>query len=80
MAVGETWYDVATVAVDPLGAVMALVVTGVSFLIHIYSIGYMGHDPGFQRFFAYLNLFIAAMLLLIGISRNNPSDLRSSVR
>ena len=52
-------------AIDPLGAVMVLVVTGVSFLIHIYSIGYMGHDPGFQRFFAYLNLFVFFMLTLV---------------
>jgi len=52
-------------AVDPLGAVMALVVTGVSFLIHIYSIGYMAHDEGVQRFFAYLNLFVFFMLTLV---------------
>jgi NADH-quinone oxidoreductase subunit L len=52
-------------AVDPLGAVMALAVTGVSFLIHIYSIGYMGHDAGYQRFFAYLNLFVFFMLTLV---------------
>jgi NADH-quinone oxidoreductase subunit L len=52
-------------AADPLGAVMTLVVTGVSFLIHIYSLGYMAHDPGFQRFFAYLNLFVFFMLTLV---------------
>ena len=52
-------------AVDQLGAVMALVVTGVSFLIHIYSLGYMAHDPGYQRFFAYLNLFVFFMLTLV---------------
>ena len=42
-----------------------LLITGVGSLIHIYSIGYMAHDPGRRRFFAYLNLFIAAMLLLV---------------
>jgi len=52
-------------AMDPLAAVMTLVVTGVSFLIHIYSLGYMGHDSGFQRFFAYLNLFVFFMLTLV---------------
>jgi NADH-quinone oxidoreductase subunit L len=52
-------------AMDQLGAVMALVVTGVSFIIHIYSLGYMAHDAGFQRFFAYLNLFVFAMLMLV---------------
>lgn len=51
--------------VDPLSMVMALVVTGVGLLIHIYSIGYMHGDEGFRRYFAYLNLFTFAMLLLI---------------
>jgi NADH-quinone oxidoreductase subunit L len=51
--------------VDQLSIVMALVVTGVGFLIHIYSIGYMHRDPGYWRFFAYLNLFIFAMLTLV---------------
>ncbi len=50
---------------DPLAAVMTLVVTGVGLLIHIYSIGYMSHDRGYARFFAYLNLFTFAMLLLV---------------
>ncbi len=54
-----------TFAMDQLGAVMALVVTGVGFLIHIYSLGYMAHDDGFQRYFAYLNLFIFAMMTLV---------------
>ena len=51
--------------VDQLSILMMLVVTGVGFLIHVYSIGYMRGDPGFWRFFAYLNLFIFAMLNLI---------------
>ncbi len=50
---------------DPLSAVMALVVSGVGFLIHIYSLGYMASDEGSQRFFTYLNLFIFAMLTLV---------------
>jgi NADH-quinone oxidoreductase subunit L len=50
---------------DPLSAIFALLITGVGSLIHIYSIGYMAHDPGRRRFFAYLNLFVAAMLLLV---------------
>lgn len=51
--------------IDPLSLVMALVVTGVGFLIHIYSIGYMHGDKGLWRFFAYLNLFIFMMMNLI---------------
>jgi NADH-quinone oxidoreductase subunit L len=43
---------------DPLSAVMLLIVTGVGFLIHVYSIGYMADDPGYWRFFSILNLFI----------------------
>jgi len=50
---------------DPLSAVMILVVAGVGFLIHVYSIGYMAHDPGFGRFFAYMNLFTFSMLTLV---------------
>lgn len=50
---------------DPLSGVMILVVTGVGFLIHIYSIGYMHGDEGIQRYFAYLNLFVFTMLLLV---------------
>ena len=50
---------------DPLSAVMILVVTGVGLLIHIYSIGYMHGDPYYSRYFAYLNLFIFSMLLLV---------------
>jgi NADH-quinone oxidoreductase subunit L len=55
--------------IDPLSLIMLLVVTGVSTLIHIYSIGYMHDDEGFYRYFAYLNLFVFAMLLLV--SANN---------
>ena len=50
---------------DSLAAVMTLVVTGVGLLIHIYSIGYMSHDKSCARYFAYLNLFTFAMLILV---------------
>jgi NADH-quinone oxidoreductase subunit L len=50
---------------DPLAAVMLLVVTGVGFLIHIYSIGYMHAEDGYYRFFSYLNLFMFSMLVLV---------------
>ncbi|WP_459546759.1 NADH-quinone oxidoreductase subunit L [Nocardia sp. X0981] len=52
-------------ALDQLSICFALLITGVGSLIHIYSIGYMHADPGRRRFFAYLNLFLAAMLLLV---------------
>jgi len=51
--------------IDPLSALMLLIVTGVSFLIHVYSIGYMSHDEGFNRFFSYMNLFVFSMLILV---------------
>ncbi|EMJ96860.1 proton-translocating NADH-quinone oxidoreductase, chain L [Leptospira alstonii serovar Pingchang str. 80-412] len=51
--------------VDQLSLYMILIVTGIGFLIHLYSIGYMKGDPGFARYFAYLNLFIFAMLNLV---------------
>ncbi|MBU0509424.1 NADH-quinone oxidoreductase subunit L [bacterium] len=51
--------------IDPLSLIMMLVVTGVSFLIHVYSIGYMHGDGGFRRYFVYLNLFVFFMLLLV---------------
>jgi len=51
--------------IDPLSCLMILIVTGIGFLIHIYSIGYMHDEDGFYRFFAYLNLFIFSMLLLV---------------
>jgi NADH-quinone oxidoreductase subunit L len=50
---------------DPLSAVMALVVSGVGFLIHVYSVGYMAHDPDQPRYFAFLNLFVFFMLVLV---------------
>jgi NADH-quinone oxidoreductase subunit L len=50
---------------DPLSAVMILVVTGVGLLIHIYSTGYMAHEGGYYRFFGYLNLFMFSMLMLV---------------
>jgi NADH-quinone oxidoreductase subunit L len=51
--------------IDPLSALMLLIVTGIGFLIHVYSTGYMSHDAGFGKFFSYLNLFIFFMLLLV---------------
>src|SRR5919198_565674 len=51
--------------IDPLTSVMLLIVTGVGFLIHVYSVGYMAGDPNYSRYFSYLNLFIFSMLLLV---------------
>jgi NADH-quinone oxidoreductase subunit L len=62
--VGDFSVDVSYL-LDPLSAVMILVVTGVGFLIHVYSTGYMAQDPGQRRFFLYLNLFMFAMLTLV---------------
>src|SRR5438105_6678356 len=50
---------------DPLSVVMLMVVTWVGFLIHLYSVGYMAHEHGYGRYFAYLNLFLSEMLILI---------------
>jgi NADH-quinone oxidoreductase subunit L len=50
---------------DPLSSIMLLIITGVGFLIHVYSIGYMHEDAGFGKFFSYLNLFIFFMLILV---------------
>jgi NADH-quinone oxidoreductase subunit L len=58
----ETWV---TAHVDPLTGVMLLVVTGVGTLIHLYSVGYMHGDPGYARYFAYLNLFVFSMTMLV---------------
>jgi len=57
--------------IDPLSVLMLLIVTGVGFLIHVYSVGYMKDDPGYNRFFAYMNLFVFSMLLLV-LGANYP--------
>jgi NADH-quinone oxidoreductase subunit L len=62
--VGDLRIDLA-LQVDQLSIAMLLVVTGVGSLIHLYSVGYMGEDPGYARYFAYLNLFIVFMLVLV---------------
>jgi NADH-quinone oxidoreductase subunit L len=64
MPVGALQVD-AAVQVDQLSAVMLLVVTGVGSLIHLFSVGYMKDDPGYARYFAYLNLFVFFMLVLV---------------
>jgi len=64
MSVGEFHVDVAAL-VDPLSSAMLLVVTIISFLIHVYAIGYMAHDHGFWRFFSWFPLFVFAMLILV---------------
>jgi len=66
-----TWISVgdfhvnAALLIDPLSITFVLLITGVGSLIHIYSIGYMAHDPARRRFFGYMNLFVASMLLLV---------------
>jgi NADH-quinone oxidoreductase subunit L len=66
-----TWMSTGTFSVDAalqldqLSMVMMLVVTGVSFVIHVFSVGYMGEDQGYPRYFAYLNLFVFFMLTLV---------------
>ncbi len=66
-----TWLDIVgftvdwSMLVDPLSSIMMLLVTIVGLLIHVYSLGYMDHDPRYERFFAYLNLFAASMLVLV---------------
>ncbi len=66
-----TWFEVGGLDVgmdllyDPLSALFLILITGVGSLIHVYSIGYMAHDPRRRRFFGYLNLFVAAMLMLV---------------
>ena len=59
------WHIAAGLLIDQLSIVFVLLITGVGGLIHIYSIGYMAHDDRRRRFFAFLNLFVAAMLLLV---------------
>jgi NADH-quinone oxidoreductase subunit L len=64
MPVGSLQVDLAF-QVDQLAVVMLLVVTGVGSLIHLFSVGYMREDPGYARYFAYLNLFVVFMLVLV---------------
>jgi len=64
MSTGTFQVD-AALQLDQLSMVMMLVVTGVSFLIHVFSVGYMGKDQGYPRYFAYLNLFVFFMLTLV---------------
>ncbi|MBW7935252.1 MAG: NADH-quinone oxidoreductase subunit L [Gemmatimonadaceae bacterium] len=64
MPVGDLNLD-ATILLDPLSMTMVMVVSGVGMLIHIFSVGYMQDDPGYPRYFAYLNLFVFFMLLLV---------------
>jgi NADH-quinone oxidoreductase subunit L len=63
--VAGTFKTAVTAQVDQLSAVMLLVVTGVGFLIHVYSAGYMHGDPGYARFFTYLNMFVFSMVMLV---------------
>ena len=66
-----TWVEAGSLSVsmsfliDPLSTIMLLVVAGVGFLVHVYAVGYMHEDPGYPRFFAYLNLFMLSMFLLV---------------
>ncbi len=64
MPVGDLVIDWG-VQLDQLSVLMTLVITGVGFLIHVFSVGYMASDGGYARYFAYLNLFVAAMLVLV---------------
>jgi len=70
MALGQ-WMDVGELSIpfgfylDALSVTMLFVVTGVGFLIHLYAAGFMADDPGYARFFAYMNLFVFAMLVLV---------------
>ncbi|MCE2453577.1 MAG: NADH-quinone oxidoreductase subunit L, partial [Nitrospinae bacterium] len=66
-----TWVEAGSLSVsmsfliDPLSTIMLLVVSGVGFLVHVYAVGYMHGDPGYPRFFTYLNLFMLSMFLLV---------------
>ncbi|SDH65827.1 MULTISPECIES: NADH-quinone oxidoreductase subunit L [unclassified Nitrosomonas] len=64
MALGETHFEVGFL-IDPLSATMMVVVNLVSLMVHIYTIGYMHGDPGYQRFFSYISLFTFSMLMLV---------------
>jgi NADH:ubiquinone oxidoreductase subunit 5 (subunit L)/multisubunit Na+/H+ antiporter MnhA subunit len=55
----------AAIQLDQLSMLMMMVITGVGFLIHVFSVGYMKEDPGYPRYFAYLNLFVFFMLVLV---------------
>ena len=59
--------------IDPLTALMITVVSFVSLMVHIYTIGYMADDPGYTRFFSYISLFTFSMLMLVMANRNAPS-------
>jgi NADH-quinone oxidoreductase subunit L len=61
----------AALQLDQLSILMTLIVTGVGFLIHVFSVGYMAEDPGYARYFAYLNLFVFFMLTLV-LAANFP--------
>ena len=71
VSAGFTWMDTGgfhidfRLFVDRLSGLYMLVITGVATLIHMYSVGYMSHDEGFARYFAYLNLFVFSMLMLV---------------
>ena len=62
---GQGWSLHVGFLVDRLTAVMMVVVTFVSLMVHVYTIGYMAGDPGYQRFFAYISLFTFSMLMLV---------------
>ena len=64
IATGEL-HVAAAVQLDQLSMIMMLIITGVGFLIHVFSVGYMQDDPGYPRYFAYLNLFVFFMLVLV---------------
>ncbi len=64
ISIGGVHVDLA-ILVDPLSVMMMLIITGVGFLIHVFSTEYMEADSGFRRFFAYMNLFVFSMLLLV---------------
>lgn len=70
LVAGDLYVDFSFL-VDSLSIVMVLVVTGVGTIIHFYSVGYMAKDPGFARYFAYLNLFMFSMLVLV-MGKNLP--------
>src|SRR5512139_4336178 len=64
LAIGDVRFDVGFL-IDRLSALMMVVVTFVSLMVHVYTIGYMAEDPGYQRFFAYISLFTFSMMMLV---------------